>query len=655
MNSSYQSAHGTIIDEDMFDPEQLEHTIPVNKTSYKKPLIFGLMSFVCVAAAMLALLTTKEAEVSHTLAQKTAQKQNVIQEDFVSSVTAEYTLTASNPTYGEPTKILEFLPWSVLVEPHQDQTLTMSSLTIDGVDVTSEIGSTYSVAFTIDDVRYQGSPATVFVETVGVLNATVAVSKNNVLVSLTTVPIAVKYIRREIRSLTESDRNKWINAMKLLYTTSLDDGKALYGDDFYNAEWFSYQHLNGAGRNDCDHWHDGAAVATIHLSFTLICERALQSIDPSISMPYWEYAHDYLLYDSFDESAIFGDDWLGVSAPTTSDYSLQTGVFANIPIPDGSKYLDWDISKEGSLNPFVNAYGWLRSPWNNNPAKYISRHDSVYGTTTTTMPDCKLMSACYNSGHLSVMNDCLNGVTHGPVHILIGGCWGEGDTLDGVSTLRGIDKLLFFKMLWRMGYTRCPTSCTYGEPCSCAIPEEYYSTIGAMAMLNNSGVLPILYDHINDHSEKGYEAILKGLQDPASVGEMFSSMASFDPTFWPLHGQMDRIMSRKRAQAARGILTFDDAWGWESANDRYTMGVCDWSGVSSPDDLTLPVCDMGKDAICVGHGQYDSIPFVDQFADEGLVTNQDMFDYLHPWNEALPYVYDTLDFDYCVEEGFAFN
>ena len=26
------------------------------------------------------------------------------------------------------------------------------------------------------------------------------------------------------------------------------------------------------------------------------------------------------------------------------------------------------------------------------------------------------------------MADCLNGVTHGPVHILIGGTWGEDDS-----------------------------------------------------------------------------------------------------------------------------------------------------------------------------------------------------------------------------------
>jgi hypothetical protein len=52
------------------------------------------------------------------------------------------------------------------------------------------------------------------------------------------------------------------------------------------------------------------------------------------------------------------------------------------------------------------------------------------------------------------MNDCFNGATHGPVHIKIGGAWGEGDTfaVSGSSAtsplwfLRNPDKLLLFKV-----------------------------------------------------------------------------------------------------------------------------------------------------------------------------------------------------------------
>jgi hypothetical protein len=67
----------------------------------------------------------------------------------------------------------------------------------------------------------------------------------------------------------------------------------------------------------------------------------------------------------------------------------------------------------------------------------------------------------------------------------------------------------------------------------------------------------------------------------------------------------------------------------------------------SPDHCTA-------DVICSGHNEFDNIPFVDQFADEGIVTNADMYAFLDPWNADLPYVYDTLDFDYCVDQGYPF-
>jgi hypothetical protein len=70
--------------------------------------------------------------------------------------------------------------------------------------------------------------------------------------------------------------------------------------------------------------------------------------------------------------------------------------------------------------------------------------------------------------------------------------------------------------------------------------------------------------------------------------------------------------------------------------------------------LTSLLCFVFIDVVCSGHNEFDDIPFVDQFTDEGIVTNAQMYAYLDPWNDDLPYVYDTLDFDYCVEQGYPF-
>ena len=56
------------------------------------------------------------------------------------------------------------------------------------------------------------------------------------------------------------------------------------------------------------------------------------------------------------------------------------------------------------------------------------------------------------------MSQCMNGGTHGPVHILIGGAWGDDDVnWQGVPpSIQSSLKVLLFKILWRTGFTRCP-------------------------------------------------------------------------------------------------------------------------------------------------------------------------------------------------------
>ena len=52
------------------------------------------------------------------------------------------------------------------------------------------------------------------------------------------------------------------------------------------------EHLAGAADKSCDHWHDGAGLMVHHAAFTRVLESVLQLIEPSVSVPYWEYAKD---------------------------------------------------------------------------------------------------------------------------------------------------------------------------------------------------------------------------------------------------------------------------------------------------------------------------------------------------------------------------
>ena len=60
------------------------------------------------------------------------------------------------------------------------------------------------------------------------------------------------------------------------------------------------EHLHGAADKECDHWHDDAGFFVHHMGFTLELEQSLQSVDPSVAMPYWDYTAD---------AHFLGDKW----------------------------------------------------------------------------------------------------------------------------------------------------------------------------------------------------------------------------------------------------------------------------------------------------------------------------------------------------------
>lgn len=80
---------------------------------------------------------------------------------------------------------------------------------------------------------------------------------------------------------------------------------------------------------------------------------------------------------------------------------------------------------------------------------------------------------------------------------------------------------------------------------------------------------------------------------------MLTSAAAFDPLFWPLHGTVERLLAYKRLMVRSGqVSAFDEEWGFPdfkiANNDPYLNGICDWSQVKGPTDLTLPKCTLGE-------------------------------------------------------------
>ena len=123
-----------------------------------------------------------------------------------------------------------------------------------------------------------------------------------------------------------------------------------------------------------------------------------------------------------------------------------------------------------------------------------------------TLPDCEdfrsyVEADAGSSVALADVVSALNGVLHGPVHIMIGGHWGfNASVVDRVRTLMddvGKDPfsdqiLLASKFLWRQGYVECPAACADGAPCSCALNPAVYNA----SRLNSSAARDAAADAI---------------------------------------------------------------------------------------------------------------------------------------------------------------
>ncbi|CAM9701035.1 unnamed protein product, partial [Laminaria digitata] len=171
-------------------------------------------------------------------------------------------------------------------------------------------------------------------------------------------------------------------------------------------------HLDGAGVKDCDHWHDDAGIMTHHVGYTLLFEQALQVVDPKVCIPYWEYTIESAQgLEHYGDSPVFADDWLGTASPDNGFHTVDKGRWAYLPVMTDA----WDYVH--------NSFGLLRSPWNADSTPYVTRHNMTNADNSTAMVSCETYQYCFDAVDMAMINNCLNGGTHGPVHIAVGGEW----------------------------------------------------------------------------------------------------------------------------------------------------------------------------------------------------------------------------------------
>lgn len=461
------------------------------------------------------------------------------------------------------------------------------------------------------------------------------------------VHVMVKYVRREIRSMTDRDRETFFDAAMMIQRIPTEVGQKLYGSKYRSKDSLNRMHMYYGGRADCDHWHQGAGFVTSHVALTLAFEQSLQSVFPQVTTPYWDFTIESTFYDAttWRQSPVFADDWFGMGSPDNDLHTVTRGRWSFVPVMTRA----WNFSK------VHNSYGLLRAPWNNDPTPFMTRFRQVYGLENNIKPSgCREYSVAMKKTSWMSMSRQLNSAAHGHIHETVGGSWNHdvdwnnGPVQPAVLTFAHEIQALS-KDLWRAGYVECPDFCSMDTPwrdCQCQCTQASLAGKESYDILADGGVLNAVtyYDqegHLirqwtdavngtvtytlpgyNDVESKHiYDQLLKVLCSPGHIGDMYQASSTNDITFWVLHPTVDRLWHFKRLG---NLAHYDETW------DPYHT--------------------------CYGHNPTDYQPFKNLFdTNDHFYTNNELYELLRPDDVMLPYMYDNFKWPHCELLGYGIS
>lgn len=468
-----------------------------------------------------------------------------------------------------------------------------------------------------------------------------------------TSSVMCMYVRREIRELSEEDLAKTMDAMSVLWAVDENAGKDKYGSSFHAAAFFAEAHHFNAAWSDGDHIHEGLGFLPQHLKLTNMFESAMQAVDPSVTLPYWDYtiegAADQTIFDSFVFTPeVFGtlrepeDKDMGYTYTNNKieDGRIFDGRWANITV-HSSRYKDLNYN-----------YGFLRAPWNTNPSPYVSRFPGY----TTPLPVCgNFYSWLSETETLSDFLSYSPYAPHASVHGAVGSIFGcdlltpltvKGIITDTTEQISLCEKWGFImKEMYRKNRISMQTDCTY------ELSEEDGGTISSMdcdykCNDDDGDFNRVLAEAVGtkhtgtlNNAQKAVLAdfVCGGDASKILLGDQIESASPADPSFWPIHPTLERAMQAKLMSSG-----FPDmVWPSDAANEY----VCDKSNCY--EDGVLDAWDQ----CCYGHYEYDQLlNFVSGDKSTGYgPTNREMIDGTNPTSASynMPYIYGHFEWSHC--------
>ena len=527
-------------------------------------------------------------------------------------------------------------------------------------------------------------------------------NSNNETIVSKTIPIIVKYVKRELRSLTSDDRHKFLHAASKIWKYTSSEGRAKYGNKFTGINELVEEHALASNDIKCDQFHEGSGFFTHHFAITQTFEAALRSIDPSVTLPYWDFTIEGQQIKDADESPSYflevtpflNDKWFG---STDENGHIQDSKFAFAKMPK--------VTNTSIVAP--NSYGYIRSYWNNNNDEYAVRHlFDICGVEAKNkrIPSCQTHFDIINVTTLSDFQILSPNDGHGTVHVQLGGMGGEcvetyknftdtwsylldaemtpeeimshGYTMDewewGTQGPRRtmLENMVMgeyfhvYKSLWRSHMCSrdgtpnllvCPENCDEGEECNCQVES----------LVNGTTDWENVYNCIlSGHSQSVFNKIFPEefiidmvymLSTMSSIeGEMLESSSPIDILFWVIHPTLERLLAAKRVDA---YVDFGGTpiYKWPTVDgSEETWYSFSYFSLEENENAYWP-----EKYTCTGHDATDSVlpaslPLLDGFAEladtdgDGIITNIEYYLAINPNNEdGLDYVFDHFEWSHC--------
>ena len=475
---------------------------------------------------------------------------------------------------------------------------------------------------------------------------TVTRYSNSIETTTQTADFMCMYVRREFRSLSADDLSASLDAMHTLWEYSSKKGKSKFGDAFESAAFFADVHNYNAGWRDSDHIHEGLGFLPQHVKMTNMFEAAMQAVDPSVSLFYWDFTIDTKEGLNIYDSPYFSEDIFGsISTPAniTAPWVYAYDSLKDARIPDG-RWKDLQAEENTKYPELWNAFGYMRAPWNMNPNKYISR----FATTSVNLPGCGNYKTWFEEKDFEASMKLAAYGPHSTAHTAIGGVYGC-DVLDTMleqglinSAADQIEICLkwgfYIKEYYRGNYLTPSAKCTKESSTCFTCNEDNLNDMKEM-MKGSSLSSYVPADLSEDQWNTWRDFVCEGSAHKIFVGDHLESASPADPSFWPIHPTQERLLQARFSNG--GFWDFD--WPEMGTKDAY---VCNHFECYDDDTLEFKTNDA---SCCYGHYEYDKLYYPGDRSTFFGDTNRQVLEDLDAGSEkyGMTYIYDSFYWDHC--------